>query len=180
MSTVLTKFHSNLLNRLPPISTGIPFLALHGLVAALLTMIHVETIKLSTKKTTFQLPQNFSNAKLKVSLHAANAAIVYLNGVEIGRQKQGSIIPNFQDAPETFSTNSPFQPGTNVLEFAVTDYGSSSGLNYQAKFNYEHICDVEIDVKPGNPNNPVNLNSNGVIPVAISAVPALKCIISIF
>ena len=94
-------------------------------------------------RTTFTLPSPFSNPSIAVDVHADNAAIVYLNGVEIGRHPCHQLHPTpscsgeFSDPPETFSTSrsSLFQEGQNILSFDLWDFGVPAGLDYEATVN---------------------------------------------
>ena len=94
-------------------------------------------------RTTFTLPSGFNNPSIAVDVHADNAAIVYLNGVEIGRYACHQDLPTpscsgeFSDPPETFSTSdsSLFQEGQNILSFDLWDFGGDAGLDYEATVN---------------------------------------------
>ncbi|GEM_PF-6658820 len=60
-------------------------------------------------------------------------------------------------------------PGTNTLYVYASDYGQPSGVQYLANISVEStsVIPVEIDIKPGSDENPVNTKSQGVIPVAV-------------
>lgn len=93
-------------------------------------------------RTTFTLPAGFSNPSLSVDVHADNAAIVYLNGVEIGRHPCHGTFTceggEFSGPPETFYTTNPapFQVGANTLQFDLWDFGVAAGLDYLATVTY--------------------------------------------
>ena len=96
-------------------------------------------------RTTFTLPSGFSNPSLTVDVHADNAAIVYLNGVEIGRHPCHQLHPTpsctggeFSGPPDTFATSlsSLFKVGQNILSFDLWDFGGIAGLDYEATVTY--------------------------------------------
>ena len=124
-------------------------------------------------RTIFTLPAGFSDPVLVVNVHADNAAIVYLNGVEVGRHSCWGTFScsgaEFSDPPETFSTSlsSLFQVGPNILSFDLWDFGVAAGLDYKALVSFTSVLQVDIDVKPGSFPNSINPRSEGVIPVAI-------------
>jgi hypothetical protein len=129
-------------------------------------------------RTTFTLPAGAANPSLVVNVHADNAAIIYLNGVEIGRHSCWGTFSctgaEFSEPPETFSTSvsSLFQVGANILSFDLWDFGFAAGLDYQATVSFTSVLQVDIDIKPGSFPNSINPDSGGVIPVTILTTEA--------
>lgn len=89
-------------------------------------------------RTSFELPAGFGDASIEVSVHADNAAAVYLNGTLIGQQPNAEIFENFQDPAESYSSSdgSLFGVGTNTLEFFLQNFGDPSGLDYLATVDF--------------------------------------------
>ena len=118
-------------------------------------------------RTTFQLPAGFTNASFAISIHADNAATIWLNGALIGKQPQIEDPVNFNDPAEQYKTaeQAHFLAGPNVLEFEIMNFGDPSAFDYFAVVNYQ--LKVAIDIKPGEYPNTINLGSNGKVPVAI-------------
>ena len=79
---------------------------------------------------------------MTVDLHADNAAIVFVNGVEIGRT-WFSPASNFTGPPETFSTSDSalFHAGVNLLEIHLVDVGGVAGLDYKADVSFTPLPD---------------------------------------
>jgi hypothetical protein len=99
------------------------------------------TPKVTLYRTNFVLPAGYSAPSLGVQLFADNAAIVYVNGVEIGRHSclvAPSTCAEFLNPSDFFSTSAPlnFHVGVNELSFAVSDFGGASGLSFSAKVSY--------------------------------------------
>ncbi len=82
----------------------------------------------------FSLPPGFTAPGITVQVLADNAAVVYLNGTEIGRQTQASLLANFQQI-STFTWSNPtdFLAGVNTLTIADTDYGGPNGVNFKVE-----------------------------------------------
>ncbi len=81
----------------------------------------------------FSLPPGFAAPSISVQVLADNAAIVYLNGVEIGRQPQADLLSNFQTISTfTWSNANDFLAGLNTLTIADTDFGGPNGVNFKA------------------------------------------------
>jgi hypothetical protein len=92
-----------------------------------------------TYRTTFTLPAAFSSPTLAVQVHSDNVATMFLNGNQFGMQPDvvpNGDIANFQDPPESFTTTTFFQPGTNELSFRVHNYTDSTGLDFRADICY--------------------------------------------
>jgi hypothetical protein len=125
-------------------------------------------------RTMFQLPEGYSGQQLNIFLHADNAARVFLNGTIIGEQQQVEDPINYQDPAQAFSTSYPFlfHQGTNVLDFYVTNFNDSTAFAYLAEIFFTSPLQVTIDIKPGAYPNPINLGSNGDVPVAILSTPS--------
>lgn len=86
-------------------------------------------------RTTFALPAECSDLSVRVSVHADNAAAVYLNGTKIGEQPRLEISENFRDPAESYAANDPALfvcGGTNVLEFELYNFGNPTALDYKA------------------------------------------------
>lgn len=118
-------------------------------------------------RTTFTLPAGFTDTSLVISIHADNAATIWLNGNMIGQQKQVEDPINFRDPAEQYKTADAnhFQAGVNELIFDIKNFGDPSGFDYFAVVNYR--LKIGIDIKPGEFPNTINLGSNGKVPVAI-------------
>ena len=125
-------------------------------------------------RTTFQLPDGYSNPSFYIDIHADNAATIYLNGHLIGQQDQVEEERNFQNPAEQYKTGDPahFNTGLNVVEFVIQNYNDPSGFDYRAIVSYTAQLQVGIDIKPGEYPNTINLGSNGVVPVAILSSPS--------
>lgn len=87
-------------------------------------------------KTSFMLPENFSNASINLCAHADNSATVYLNGVQFGQQTRAAIYENFQAPAECLKTTSGFRTGVNEIWIDLYNYGGPAGLNLNAVVNY--------------------------------------------
>ncbi len=90
-------------------------------------------------RTSFTLPEGFSEAALTIDIHADNVAQIFLNGTQIGEQTPfEEIFPHFQDPAETFSTANPalFQAGSNVLEFVIYNFFGPTGFDYKAMVTF--------------------------------------------
>jgi hypothetical protein len=85
----------------------------------------------------FELPSGFLDPSISVSVHADNAATIFLNDTQIGAQPGCSPdcpTANFQGDPEAFvsSDESLFEVGSNTLRFSVADFGVVTGLDFSA------------------------------------------------
>lgn len=87
-------------------------------------------------RTTFEMPQCFTNPSLTILIHCDNVATVSLNGTQFGAQTPDvdNVVAYFQDPAESFSTSnaSSFLPGTNVLSFTVHNFADATGLDFKA------------------------------------------------
>jgi len=84
-----------------------------------------------TYRTTFEMPQQFSDASIGIQFNADDAAIVNLNGVDIG----SAVALGGDPRGITNTDTTLFEPGTNTLDFVVHNYGGGPNpawLNYVA------------------------------------------------
>jgi hypothetical protein len=88
---------------------------------------HVTT----TYRVRFDVPADWANPTLTLTMRADNEASVTLNGQ--------SIITNYIGGPTAASaTATPaLQAGVNELDFAVTDWGGIAGFNYSAVIDFD-------------------------------------------
>jgi hypothetical protein len=84
----------------------------------------------------FELPADFANPQVSVSIHAADTATVFLNGNLMGAQPSAGIA-NAQHPAETFTRTSGFLTGQNVLLFFVQDGDHVHGLDFAATVSYQ-------------------------------------------
>jgi hypothetical protein len=91
-----------------------------------------------TYRTTFELPEGFSNASLGIDVHADNVATIILNGTQIGMQTDAEIGSNFQGDPEHYSTAIAelFHAGTNTITFVIKNYSGPTAFDYKAVLTY--------------------------------------------
>jgi hypothetical protein len=133
---------------------------------------------------TFDLECTPISAELDLDITADNEYRVYLNETMVADSIWTEINPNtcpryvddrtYQTVSQHHDLTGPFLSGSNSLVFKVlnlpcyTDSGNPGGLIYKAVITYECPLEVQIDIKPGSYPNCFNLNSHGVIPVAIN------------
>jgi hypothetical protein len=86
----------------------------------------------------FKFSPRCRDASLTIDVHADNDVTISLNGVVFGQQPAGPLLPNFQGAPEQFSTDGPFHRRWNKIGFSVRDYGNPTGLDYSATVVCHH------------------------------------------
>lgn len=86
----------------------------------------------------FELPSDHRTPSLNISVHADNAATIFLNGTQMGQQAQEEIYPNFTDPPESFTTSnsSLFRAGLNTLQITLVNYSVVGGLDFKAEVRY--------------------------------------------
>jgi hypothetical protein len=123
-----------------------------------------------TYRTSFILPDCFTNPSLGVQIHSDNAANIFLNGNLVGGQLDAEDPANFQDPPEAFSTINAgfFQAGSNVLEFQVHNFGAQiTALDFLADICFAECvvdtcrtCDEGVVVVDQN----VTVNLNPAVP----------------
>ena len=138
-------------------------------------------------KAEFNIPGGAYATTGQVWFTADNSVAVYFNGVPIGATDDGSGSYVFGAAPVSpepgFYANAysaTFTPivGLNTLEFVLRNWDSTTagspwntinptGLLYKAEVSYEPPATVGIDIKPGSFPNSINLNDQGLLPVAI-------------
>jgi uncharacterized repeat protein (TIGR01451 family) len=132
----------------------------------------------------FELPSDFMDPSISVSVLADNVATVDLNGTQIGAQD--ACTPSFEpfdaecpfsnfDGTQTFTfdddNNSDFNPGTNHLIFTVEDGGSPGGnLDYSATVTYTPVADLSItkSADHDNADNPVIAGNRLVYTLAVT------------
>lgn len=76
------------------------------------------------------------------------------------------------DPAPSISNDAPaqFPVGTTEVEFTATD---AKGNSVSASSSVTVELVVDVDIKPGSDTNPINLNGNGNVPVAILGNPGL-------
>jgi glyoxylase-like metal-dependent hydrolase (beta-lactamase superfamily II) len=85
--------------------------------------------------------------------------------IEVSQGINGSVTNN-EDGTVTYAPNTGFF-GTDSFTYAVSDgRGGTDTAAVTVTVNPLTI-QVEIDIKPGSETNPINLGSNGVVPVAV-------------
>jgi hypothetical protein len=93
-------------------------------------------------RASFTLPSSFLNPSLNVRIHADNYAEIYLNSPPnnladpahlVGMQPNQQIVDNFRDPPESFTANTPLQPGTNTIYFKIHNFDETTAFDYQVK-----------------------------------------------
>lgn len=123
----------------------------------------------------FTIPAGAYNISATLTITSDNAEEVYLNGVFVDSdgEVQGSPVDNHEWSTVIDLSLTP-QAGANSLDIIVRNYpGSSSatgnptGLIFKLVINYDLPLGIDVDVKPGSFPNSMNINGNGVVPVAI-------------
>ncbi len=86
----------------------------------------------------FTLPANAASATISITLLADNQAIVAINGVEFGRQRDRLAPWNHGGPPTTFATTFlPDPSGVNRLRVTLWDGGGAAALNYRAFVSHD-------------------------------------------
>lgn len=88
---------------------------------------HVTT----TYRLRFNVPSDWTNPTMTLTMRADNEASVTLNGQ--------TIISDYVGSPtaESASVTPPLQAGVNELDFMITDWGGIAGFNYSAVLNFD-------------------------------------------
>jgi hypothetical protein len=141
-------------------------------------------------RRTFELcPGAYNISASVLAATSDNAERVWFNGTYVGEdgEVEGAYIDNAEwGTVKSYTLPSP-QPGVNTLDFIVRNYacyyptrsGSYSctgaepweqnptGLIFKVVVTYDCPIQVTVDIKPGSDPNSINLNSRGVVPVAV-------------
>lgn len=86
----------------------------------------------------FTLPVGYSAASISGRMEADNAAVAYLNGVQIGSQPIADTGDNwaYPGTPFSSSNASLFHAGVNYLSFDLYNMGGPQGLDFQASVTF--------------------------------------------
>jgi hypothetical protein len=126
-----------------------------------------------TYTATFTLPENFTAASISGSVHADNAAGVYVNGNLLVQQPQISTFANFQNPATPFASSSPafFQSGTNTLVVTNLDLDCPNGIDLRADVTYQLRDSFTGFSSPIDMAGAVNtVNAGSAVPVKFSLV----------
>jgi hypothetical protein len=125
----------------------------------------------------FTIPPGAYNITASAQITADNAEEVYLNGTLKGSEGeiQGPFTANYYwNTIISYNLGPDFLEGENTISIIVRNYGAGglptdnpTGLIYKITIAYDEPLNVDIDIKPGSYPNAVNINGNGVVPVAI-------------
>ena len=123
-----------------------------------------------TGSTSPDCPESACTDAFVTKLAASGASVVYstpLGGSDLS-SGQGIAVDAAGSAYVTgitFSANFPTTPGA----FDTSSNGDADA--FVAKLSAVAVVSVHIDIKPGSAQNPINLRSHGLIPVAILSTP---------
>ncbi|MGE5293551.1 MAG: hypothetical protein ACM3VT_01855 [Solirubrobacterales bacterium] len=123
------------------------------------------------------IPSGAYNISGSARINADNAEEVYVNGTLMGSdgEVQGACTDNEEWSTVKSYTLTGLHAGDNTVGVIVRNYArpdssptlNPTGLIYEIVVEYDGPLTVGIDIKPGSYPNAININGNGVIPVAI-------------